>query len=129
VDDLEGGADELHAVLLQDAELRDAHGRVETGLPAEGGQDGVGALLLDDLRHGLGGDGLHVGPVGRLGVRHDRGRVGVDQDDLVAFLLEGLAGLGARVVELAGLADDDGPRADDEDLFQVRPLRHRRVSL
>ena len=49
-----------------------------------------------------------VGAVGRVRVGHDRRRVRVDQDDVVAFLAQGFAGLGARVVELARLADDDG---------------------
>src|SRR5262249_23494030 len=52
-------------------------------------------------------------------------RVRVDQDDLVALLAEGLAGLGAGVVEFAGLADDDGAGADQEDFLQVGALRHR----
>jgi hypothetical protein len=42
-------------------------------------------------------------------------RVAVDQDDAVALLAQRLAGLGAGVVELAGLADDDRAGADDED--------------
>ena len=129
VDDLEGGADELHAVFFQHAELCDTDGRVEARLAPEGGEDGVGPLPFDDLGNRLRGDGLDIGPVGRLGVRHDRGGIRVDEDDFVALLPEGLARLGARVVELAGLADDDGPRADDEDLFQVRTLRHRCASL
>ena len=37
---------------------------------------------------------------------------------------ERLAGLGARVVELAGLADDDRSGADEEDLLEVGPLGH-----
>ena len=37
---------------------------------------------------------------------------------------QGLAGLGAGVVELAGLADDDGAGADDEDLLDVGALGH-----
>ena len=39
----------------------------------------------------------------------------VDQDDPVALLAQRLAGLGAGVVELAGLADDDRAGADDQD--------------
>ena len=31
-----------------------------------------------------------------------------------ASLAQRLAGLGAGIVELAGLADDDGPRSDDQ---------------
>ena len=44
--------------------------------------------------------------------------------NLAVALAEGLARLGARVVELARLADDDRPGADEEDLAQVGPLRH-----
>ena len=71
------------------------HGRVEAGLPAEGGQQGVGPFLLDDLGDDFPGDRLDVGAVGRLRVGHDGGGVGVDQDDRVAFFAQGLAGLGA----------------------------------
>ena len=59
-----------------------------------------------------------------LRVGHDRRRVAVDEDDAVALLAQRLAGLGAGVVELAGLADDDRAGADDEDGFQVGALRH-----
>ena len=94
------------------------------GLPAEGGQEGVGPLLGDDLLDDLPGDRLDVGAVGRLRVGHDGGRVGVHQDDRVALLAERLARLGAGVVELAGLADDDGAGADEQDLLDVGALRH-----
>jgi hypothetical protein len=43
---------------------------------------------------------------------------------LVALLAQRLAGLGAGVVELAGLADDDRAGADDEDALEVGALRH-----
>ncbi len=46
------------------------------------------------------------------------------EDDLVAFLAESLAGLGARVIELAGLADNDGAGADDHDAVKVGTLGH-----
>ncbi len=69
-------------------------------------------------------DGLDVGGVRHLRVRHDRGGVGVDQDDAEALLPQRLAGLRARVVELAGLADDDRPGPDDEDRVDVRSFRH-----
>jgi hypothetical protein len=50
--------------------------------------------------------------------------VTVDQDDFVALLSQGLAGLHAGVVELAGLPDDDRAGADDEDALEVDALRH-----
>ncbi len=118
------GADQLHVVLLQHAVLVQGDGGVECGLAAQGGQDRVGAFLGDDLLDHLGGDRLDVGGVGELGVRHDGGRVGVDQDNAQAFLLEDAESLGAGVVELGGLADHDGAGTDDQDALKVSSLRH-----
>ena len=101
------------------------HRGVERGLAAQGREQRVGALLGDHLLDELGGDRLDVGRVGELGVGHDRGRVGVDQDDPDALGLEHPAGLGAGVVELAGLADDDRPGADHQDGLDVVALGHQ----
>ena len=48
----------------------------------------------------------------------------VDEDDAVALLLQRLARLRARVVELAGLPDDDRAGADDQDALDVGAARH-----
>jgi hypothetical protein len=72
----------------------------------------------------FGRDGFDVSAVGELRVGHDGGRVGVDEDDAVAFFLEGFAGLRAGVIELARLADDDRAGADDEDAVDVGAFRH-----
>ena len=74
--------------------------------------------LLDDFRR----DRLDVGAVRELRVGHDRGRIRVDQHDLVAFFLQRLAGLHAGVVEFAALPDDDGAGADDENFVDARCL-------
>ena len=113
-----------HAQPLQRAVLGQRHGGVEGRLPAHGRQQRVGPLLLDDLGDDRRRDRLDIGDVGRLRVGHDRGRVRVDQDDPVAFLAQRLAGLGARIVELAGLADDDRPGADDQDRVDVGTFGH-----
>ena len=74
------------------------------------------------------GDRLDVGVVGELRVGHDRRRVGVDQADLQPFGAQHPAGLGARVVELAGLSDDDRPGADHQDVVLEVPPRARRFA-
>ena len=43
----------------------------------------------------------------------------VDEDGGDALLAEGTAGLGAGVVELGGLTDNDGARSDNEDLARL----------
>ena len=124
---LDGGkvaADHLDAVLVERAVLCQLDGGVQTGLAAQRGQQRVRALLLDHALDKFGGDGLDIGAVSQARVGHDGRRVGVDQDDLKAILLEHLAGLGAGVIELAGLANDDGTRANDEDTLDVSTLRH-----
>ena len=118
------GADHLDAVLGEHAVLVQVERAIERGLPAHRRQDRVRPLLGDDLLDHLPGDGLDVGHIGHLRVGHDRRRVAVDEDDAVALFAQRLAGLRAGVVELAGLADDDGAGADDQDRFEVAALRH-----
>ena len=108
------GAQQLHLALFQDALLLQLHGQVQAGLAADAGDDGIRPLLAQDAGYILQGQGLHIHLIGDGGVGHDGGGVGVHQDDLVALLLQGQARLGAGVVELGGLADDDGAGADDE---------------
>src|SRR5579875_3653736 len=122
-------ADELDVVLVQHALVVQRHRGVQRGLAAEGGQHRVGALDGDDLLQRLGGDRLHVGGVGELGVGHDRGRVGVDQADPDALGLEHPAGLGPGVVELAALPDDDRAGPDDEHGLEVSAARHQALLL
>ena len=117
-------ADHLDAVLVERAVLCQFNSGVKTGLATQRGQQRVRMLFLDHTLDKLGGDGLDIGAVGKTRVGHDGRRVGVDQDDLKAILLEHLASLGARVVELAGLTNNDGPRTDDEDTLDVSTFRH-----
>ena len=118
------GAEEFHAALFQHPFLFKLGGDVEAGLSADAGDDGVRTLVTEDLGDVLQGQRLHIHLIRDLRVRHDGSGVGVDQNHLVAFFLQGKAGLGAGVVEFRRLPDDDGARADDQYLFNVRSLCH-----
>ncbi len=129
LDGVEVGADELHAVLFQHPALVQRDRGVERGLPAQGGQQGVDlvaalGLLGDHLLHERRGDGLYVGVVGVLRVGHDGRRVRVHQADLQALGAQHPARLSPRVVELAGLTDDDRPGADHQDVTQIGATGH-----
>ena len=124
VDSVGIGTDHLDAELLQHAVLFQVQRAVQRGLATHGRQQGVGAFLLDDLGHSGPLDRLDVGGVSHRRVGHDGGRVGVHQDDAETFFLQRLARLSAGVVELAGLADDDGAGAEDQDTFDVCTFWH-----
>ena len=124
-DRLDVRADQLDVVLVEHAGLVQRDGGVERGLPAQGRQQRVGAFPGDDLLDELRRDRLDVRGVGELRVGHDRGRVGVDQADPQPLGAQHPARLGAGVVELAGLPDHDRPGADDQDVPEIAPLRHR----
>ena len=116
----------LDSVSREDAGLVESHGEVERGLAADGRQQRVRPLPRDDRRDGVPVQRLDVRRVRELGVRHDRRRVRVHEDDAVALAPEHPARLRPRIVELAGLADHDRTRAEHENRLEVRPFRHRR---
>ena len=72
--------------------------------------------------------GLHVYLVRDDGVRHDGGRVGIDQHHLISFLAQGKAGLGSGIVKLGSLSDDNGPGTDHQDFLDICALRHGQAS-
>jgi hypothetical protein len=116
----------LDSVFCEDAGFVESHGEVERGLTADGRQQRVRPLLRDDRRDGVPVQGLDVGRVRELGVRHDRRRVRVHENDAVALAPQHPARLCPRIVEFAGLADHDRTRAQHENRLDVRPFRHRR---
>ena len=121
------GPDHLNAELVQNAQFLNRKRRVQAGLATHCGQQCVGALDLDDAGDGLGRNRFDIGGVGQPGIGHDRCRVRVHQDHPVALFAQRLAGLCARVVELAGLPDHDGPRANDHDGLDIGTLGHGRL--
>src|SRR6187431_1949285 len=124
VDGFTRGRDEFDAVFGEYTLTHQVEGRVQRRLATHRGQQRVRFFLLDDARQRAPVDGLDVDRVGYLRVGHDGGRVRIHEDDAVALLPERLAGLGAGIVELAGLPDDDGAGPDDQDAFDVCAFWH-----
>ena len=90
------GADQLHAVPLEHAALGERHRDVERRLAAHRRQQRVRPLALDHLLDELRRDRLDVGAVGELRIGHDRRRIRVHEDHLVALLSQRLGRLRAR---------------------------------
>ena len=109
VDGLGGGAQDGDAVAVQ--EFRQLDGR----LAAEGHHHPHRLLHGDDVHDILRVQGLEVQPVGGVVVGGDGLRVVVDDDHVVAQLLQGPHAVDGGVVELDALADADGAGAQHHD--------------
>ena len=109
VDGLGAGAQDLHAVAVQ------VLGELDGRLAAEGHHHAHGLLHGDDVHHVLGIERLEVQPVGGIVVGGDGLGVVVDDDHIVAQLLEGPHAVDGGVVELDALADADGAGAQHHD--------------
>ena len=131
VDGVGARADQFDVVLLQRAALAQGERGVERGLSAHGRQQredfsgrNIRPFARDDLLDEFRRDRLDVGRVRHARIGHDRGRIRIDQHDAIALGPQRLAGLRTGIVELAGLADDDGSGADDQDGVDVGTLGH-----
>src|SRR3546814_2020231 len=102
-------------------------GAVQCRLAAHRWQHRIGLFTRDDLFDSLPFNRFYIRDSGRVGVGHDGRRIAVDQNRAIAFGLQGLAGLGPGIVELAGLADDDRAGANDQYAFYVCTLWHDAV--
>lgn len=85
---------DLHIVLLQHASVFKGNTAVQSTLTTEGKKNTVGLLLLNDVLDVLRVDGNEVNNVGKLLAGLNGGDVGVDENRLNTFLLQGFDGLG-----------------------------------
>ena len=121
---LHGGSDHLDTILREDSAIEEVEGKIEGRLTAHRGKDRIGAFLPYDFFHILGKKGLHVHGISQSGSGHYRGRIRVNQQDVIALLFESTNRLGPGIIELAGLSDYDGTGADYQYLIEVIPARH-----
>ena len=121
-------AQKLNSALVQNAFALQLHCKVQACLTADAGDDRIRPFVTQDFSHVVKRQRFHVDFVGDRGVCHDRGRVGVDQHNLVALLLERQAGLCACIVKLRRLTDHNRSRADDKHFFNVCSFCHFQFS-
>ena len=105
VDALGGGPQDGDALAVQKL------GQLDGGLPAKGHHHAHGALHLDDVQHVLRAKRLEIQAVGGVVIRGDGLRVVVNDDHLVAQLLEGPHAVDRGVIKLNPLSDADGAGA------------------
>ena len=85
-DSFHAGAQHLHVIFLKDALLIELRAAVQRRLAAEGQQDAVRTLLLDDFGYKMWGDRLEVHGIGNAFRCLYRCNVGVDEYTLNTFL-------------------------------------------
>ena len=115
---------DFYAALFQNAFLGKLNGKVEACLAAKAGNQCIRALVSYYLGNVVKFERLHINLVGYMGIGHDGGGVGVNQDNLVAFFFQCKAGLCACIVEFCCLADDDGAGAYNHYFLDVCSSRH-----
>ena len=118
-------ADHLHAVLVQDSLRRQLGAQVQSRLSAQIGQDGVRPLFGDNLLQPFHIQRFNIGDVRNSRIRHDGGRVGIHQHNLIPQLPQRLTCLGTGIVKLTGLADDDRAGTDDQYFMDIRSFAHK----
>ena len=126
VDGILGSANHLDAVLVEDTLGGQFECAIQGGLAAHGRQNCIRPLAINDSGNRLPLYGFDVSGIGHRRIGHDRGRIGVDQNDAVPLLAQGLTSLGAGIVELAGLANNNWPGAEDKNTFDIATLGHVR---
>ena len=118
------GADHLDAVFFQHPRVVQRDCQIQRGLATNGWQQGIGLFFADNRGNRFDGERLDVGPVSGLRIGHDRRRVRINQHHFVALLMQGFAGLRARIVEFAGLANDDRTGTNNQDFMDISALGH-----
>ncbi len=117
-------AQQFDIIFFQSTPFRHFDGEIQADLAAESCQQPVWALFGDDFFQVFRQQRLHIHPVGNVGIGHDGGGIGIDQDDFQPFLFQGPAGLRAGVVKFGCLTDDDRAGTDDHDFSEIRTFRH-----
>ena len=100
-------------VLVQGTGSSEGHSQVPAGLATQSWKESLGSLPLNEPFQDIHSQRLDVDDIGDVLVGHDCSGVGVHQHRGDALFTQGAARLGAGIVELGSLPNDDGPGADN----------------
>ncbi len=90
LDGIDFRADQFDAVLIENARFGESHRQVQAGLAADSGKQRVGTLAANDFFGVFDAQGFDIRAVGEVRIRHDGGRIRIDQHHFVAVRLSAL---------------------------------------
>ena len=106
-------ANHLDSAFGKHSRIIECQREIQGSLPADSWQQRVWSFLANDGADGFDGEWFDVSNVCRFRVGHDRGGIGVDQYNFIAFLTQSLARLRSGIVKLAGLSNNNWTRSDN----------------
>ena len=119
-----GRANHGHAEFFKHALTLQLQRAVQRRLAAHGRQNRIRTLFLNNLAHHFPVNRLDVGGIGHFRVGHDGSRVRVHQNDAVTLFAQRFTRLGAGVVKLTRLTDNNRARAQNQDAFYICTFWH-----
>ncbi len=111
--------DQLDAEFFQHAVFGQGDRQIQSRLTAHRRQQRLWPLTAQNAFQHLRRQGLDIGPIRHVGIGHDRRGITVDQNNRVAFFLQGLTGLSARVVKFASLTNYNRAQTNEEYLLSI----------
>ena len=78
-------ANELDTIFFENAGLRQRHRKIQACLAADRGKQRIGTLAANHLFGVLHAQRFNIRAIRQIRIRHDGGRIRIDEDDFVAF--------------------------------------------
>ena len=87
--------------------MMQGQGGIQCRLPAHRWQQRIRAFLFNNAGHNFRGNRFDIGGIGHIWVCHNGGRIGIYQNDTIAFFAQCLTGLCPGIIKLACLSDNN----------------------
>ena len=124
VDGVDVHPNDVNAVLFPQTLAVCLNAQIQGRLAAHGGKHRINLALFENVLQGLHRQRQQVHVVRNHGVRHDGGRIGVDQGNLNALFAQRPCGLRTGVIKFTRLANHNGATANDENGFYFLVAGH-----
>ena len=119
----------FYMIFIQNTGLIQLCTQIQTGLSAQIRQKRIRTFLCNDLFQTFHIQRFNIRHIRCLRICHNSCRVGIDQNNLITQFFQCLAGLSARIIEFAGLTDNNRTRTNNKYFMNVCSLWHDKILL